>query len=645
MGPQPAPQVDREQRKQEILLAQVRLLCANSYVGAIVTLIAAAILGRLEWNFVPHSAVVGWCIYMAVAAALRYAVAHRLRATAAAPMDAPRSARIFAIAAGLAGIGWGGAGILLYPEGNLTDQLLLVFVVGGMMLGAASVLAPRPESFLAFLIPSGFGPAMRLLLGADQTHVFMGVLAAVFTVAVVITTWRMYQTVNSSLRLQFENRDLVESLQMATRETEALNQALERRVEERTAELTQTAERLRGEIANRERTEEELLRARKLESLGVLAGGIAHDFNNFLTIVQGNIEMVRQRMDLGTEVQGLLDQTAAACRSATFLSTQLLTFAKGGAPVRRLASMKKLITEAIRLVRAGSSTSITVEIADDLLFACVDPGQISQVLHNILINAREAMRGGGMIEVRAENAINGGYSDQDPRVRIAIRDYGCGIAADVRPRIFDPYFTTKPGGSGLGLATAYAIVSKHGGNIMVQSDPGFGSTFTIDLPASYDVPAASTPVVPKTQPGTERVLVMDDEEPIRKLLESALRGFGYQVRTCEDGAEAIALYQEAKATGNPFDVVLLDLTVRGGMGGVEAAAKLKELDPACKLVVSSGYSASPVLAEFARYGFDAVLPKPWSMPELSAVIRRVLAAPPAREGVPGERSPRSQGKA
>jgi len=514
-----------------------------------------------------------------------------------------------------------------------------------MMLGAASVLAPRPESFLAFLIPSGFGPAMRLLLGADQTHVFMGVLAAVFTVAVVITTWRMYQTVNSSLRLQFENRDLVESLQMATRETEALNQALERRVEERTAELTQTAERLRGEIANRERTEEELLRARKLESLGVLAGGIAHDFNNFLTIVQGNIEMVRQRMDLGTEVQGLLDQTAAACRSATFLSTQLLTFAKGGAPVRRLASMKKLITEAIRLVRAGSSTSMTVEIADDLLFACVDPGQISQVLHNILINAREAMRGGGMIEVRAENAINGGDSDQDPRVRIAIRDYGCGIAADVRPRIFDPYFTTKPGGSGLGLATAYAIVSKHGGNIMVQSDPGFGSTFTIDLPASYDVPAASTPVVPKTQPGTERVLVMDDEEPIRKLLESALRGFGYQVRTCEDGAEAIALYQEAKATGNPFDVVLLDLTVRGGMGGVEAAAKLKELDPACKLVVSSGYSASPVLAEFARYGFDAVLPKPWSMPELSAVIRRVLAAPPAREGVPGERSPRSQGKA
>jgi CheY-like chemotaxis protein len=303
----------------------------------------------------------------------------------------------------------------------------------------------------------------------------------------------------------------------------------------------------------------------------------------------------------------------------------VLTFSKGGAPVRRLVSIKKLVTEAIRLVRAGSPTSVTVEIADDLLFDYVDPGQISQVLHNILLNAREAMRGGGMIEVRAENAIIAG---EEPRVRIAIRDYGGGIPADIRPRIFDPYFTTKPGGSGLGLATAYAIVSKHGGNIMVESNPGLGSVFTIDLPASYDVLATSTSVAAKAQTGTERVLVMDDEEPIRKLMESALRGLGYEIRTAQDGAEAIAVYEEAKNTGNPFDIVLLDLTVRGGMGGVEAAAKLKELDPACKLIVSSGYSASSVLSEFARYGFDAVLPKPWSMPELSAVIRRVLTATP-----------------
>jgi signal transduction histidine kinase/ActR/RegA family two-component response regulator len=628
MGPESAQDAEQDQRRQEILLTQVRLLYANTYVGIGVTIIAAAILGQLQWKFVSRSVVIGWWVYMVLAAAVRYAVARHFRAASAGATQARRWAALFAIGAGLAGIGWGGAGILLYPEGSLTNQVFLVFVVGGMMLGAASLLAPRPESFLAFLIPSGFGPAVRLLLRADQTHVYMGVLAAVFTVAVLITTWRMYQTVDSSLRLQFENRDLVENLRAATRETEALNEALERRVQERTAELTQAAEQLRAEIANRERTEEELLRARKLESLGVLAGGIAHDFNNFLTIVQGNIEMAQQRLNPGTEVQELLDETATACRRATFLSSQLLTFAKGGAPVRRLVSIRKLVMEAIQLVRAGSSTSVTIDIAEDLLFAYVDPGQIGQVLHSILLNAREAMRGRGMIEVRAENAINADNCDRDPRVRIAIQDYGCGIPADVRPRIFDPYFTTKPGSSGLGLATAYAIVSKHGGNIMVESNPGLGSVFTIDLPASCDVPAATTPVATKTQTGTGRLLVMDDEEPIRKLLEFALRGLGYEVQTARDGAEAIALYEEAKTTANPFDAVLLDLTVRGGMGGVETAAKLKELDPSSRLIVSSGYSASPVLSEFARYGFDAILPKPWSRPELSAVIRCVLAGTP-----------------
>jgi signal transduction histidine kinase/ActR/RegA family two-component response regulator len=628
MGAESAQDVDQNQRRQEILLAQVRLLYANIYPGIGVTVIAAAILGRLQWKFVSHSVVVGWWVYIALTAAARYAVARHLRVASPGATQARRWAALFAIGAGLAGAGWGGAGILLYAEGSLTNQVFLVFVVGGMMLGAASLLAPRPEAFLAFLIPSGFGPAVRLFLQADQTHVAMGVLAAVFTVAVLITTWRMYQTVDSSLRLQFENRDLVENLRAATGETEALNQALERRVQERTAELTQAAEQLRAEIANRERTEEELLRARKLESLGVLAGGIAHDFNNFLTIVQGNIEMAQHRLNPGTAVQAILDETTTACRRAAFLSSQLLTFAKGGAPVRRLVSISKVVLEAIQLIRAGSSISITIDIAEDVLFAWVDPGQIGQVLHNILLNAREAMRGGGMIEVRAENAINADNLDGDPRVRIAIRDYGCGIPADARPRIFDPYFTTKPGGSGLGLATAYAIVSKHGGNIMVQSTPGFGSVFTIDLPASYDVPAVTTPVAAKTQTGTERLLVMDDEEPIRKLLEFALRGLGYEVRSARDGAEAIALYEEAKTTANPFDAVLLDLTVSGGMGGVETAAKLKELDPSSRLIVSSGYSASPVLSDFSRHGFDAVLPKPWSMLELSAVVRCVLAGTP-----------------
>ena len=208
--------------------------------------------------------------------------------------------------------------------------------------------------------------------------------------------------------------------------------------------------------------------------------------------------------------------------------------------------------------------------------------------------------------------------------RISILDYGHGIPADVLPRIFDPYFTTKPRGNGLGLATAYAIVAKHGGNLSVKSKPGQGSVFTIDLPASPQRPECQAPAVTRLQTGTERLLVMDDEEGLRKLLATILGKLGYEVVTARDGAEAIALCEDAKASGRGFDAALLDLTVSGGMGGIEAAAKLKECDPSLKLIVSSGYSDSAVMSDFRKYGFDDVVPKPWVIDEVSEVFRRVL---------------------
>ena len=228
------------------------------------------------------------------------------------------------------------------------------------------------------------------------------------------------------------------------------------------------------------------------------------------------------RLESDEPVQAILDETANACQRAAFLSSQLLTFAKGGAPVRRLVSVGQLVTDAVHLARAGAQTSIEVSIPDDLRFAEVDPGQIGQVLHNILLNARQAMPEGGIIEVRAENL-------GDAHVRISVLDYGYGIPADVLPRIFDPYFTTKPRGSGLGLATAYAIVAKHGGSLSVKSKPGQGSVFTIDLPASPERPEPQAPAVARLQTGTGRLLVMDDEEALRKLLandtdQARLRG-------------------------------------------------------------------------------------------------------------------------
>jgi two-component system cell cycle sensor histidine kinase/response regulator CckA len=513
---------------------------------------------------------------------------------------------------------------LLYPDDHLENQVFLAFILGGMMLGAASLLAPLPEAFLAFMLPTGVAPAVRFMAQGDEAHIAMGLLAGLFVAATLITTKRIHLTIVSSLGLRFENQDLVEDLQVAKSHAEALNEQLEIRVQERTAELQQSTERLRSEIRQREQIEEELLRARKLESLGVLAGGIAHDFNNFLTVVQGNVEMANMLLGWNQPVREILDRTQNACQRAALLSSQLLTFAKGGNPVRHLVSVAKLVTDAVDLARAGAQTSIEVSISEDLRFAEVDPGQIGQALHNIMINARQAMPEGGIIEIHAENVVLAGDEVADTLVRITIRDYGCGIPVDVLPRIFDPYFTTKSTGRGLGLATAYAIIAKHGGSLSAESRPGRGTVFTIDLPASQERPTPESPIVRKIQTGTERILVMDDEEGLRVLLMACLTNLGYNVQTAQDGAEAIALFEDAISSGRRFDAVLLDLTVSGGMGGIEAAARLKELDSSVKLIVSSGYSDAAIMSDFRKYGFDGVIPKPWRIAEMSEVLKRVF---------------------
>jgi signal transduction histidine kinase/ActR/RegA family two-component response regulator len=620
--------VDRQSSEEQILSEQLRLLYANANLGVAVNLLAATILAGLQWGIVSQPVVIGWWLYIILVAIARFRIARRYWHASPGPEDIARWRNIFTTGVAFAGAGWGAAGVLLYSPAHINNQVFLIFVLGGMMLGASSVLAPRPEAFLAFLIPVGMIPAIRLFVQADKTHIAMGLLAAVFTLATLVTTRRIYRLVDSSLRLQIENRDLVEDLRTANQQTAALNQVLELRVQERTAELQQSTEQLRAEIAQRQQTEEVLLRARKLESIGVLAGGIAHDFNNFLTVVQGNIEVAKRQLTLTEPAQQFLDQAANACQRAKFLSSQLLTFAKGGAPVRRVVSIAQLVTEAVHLARTGSPVGIEVNIAEGLWSAQVDSGQIGQVLHNILINAREAMTGGGTIEVQARNVL--GLDAADPRVRISVCDNGRGISEEVLRRIFDPYFTTKPGGNGLGLATAYAIVVKHGGHISVDSKPGVGSTFTIDLPASLETPLSQAPIAVAVEIGTERLLVMDDDEALQILFKAVLGHLGYDVQTARDGAEAVALYKAAKAEGNGFDAVLLDLTVAGGMGGVEAAAMLKHFDPSARLIVSSGYSDAPVMSHFAEYGFDAVILKPWTVKEMSEVLRQVLVAHPVR---------------
>jgi PAS domain S-box-containing protein len=399
------------------------------------------------------------------------------------------------------------------------------------------------------------------------------------------------------------------------------------------------------DITERKRLEQELFRAQKIESLGVLAGGIAHDFNNILTAVIGNISLARVLVTEEEEAVKRLEETEKACFRARDLTQQLLTFARGGAPIKRSVSIARLIEETAVFALRGSKVRCVFEIEKDLARVEVDEGQISQVIHNLVINAQQAMPEGGTIVVKAENVPM--ESDQasihgpETRVRISIRDVGAGIPPEQITRIFDPYFTTKKTGSGLGLAVAYSIMKGHGGRITVDSEPGKGSTFQLELPAAAGCSRATESAAAMSPSAVSglRVLVMDDEQMVRDVLGALLRNLGCEVTLAGEGDAAIEMYRMAQAGGLTFDAVILDLTVPGGMGGKEALRHLQKLDPHVRAIVSSGYSNDPVMAEYGEYGFSGVVCKPFNMHQLQEVLKdsvhrnsAVSLEPVCREG-------------
>jgi two-component system cell cycle sensor histidine kinase/response regulator CckA len=382
------------------------------------------------------------------------------------------------------------------------------------------------------------------------------------------------------------------------------------------------------DISTHRRMEEELLRVRKIESVGVLAGGIAHDFNNLLTGILGNISLARMLAGSDERIVKRLLQAEKACQRATGLTQQLLTFSRGGVPIRQTVSIAELLRESTGLALRGLNVRATLTIADDLWPVDADVGQLNQVMHNVVLNAAQAMPHGGTVQVQAENMVLHPGSSlplQEGRyLKISVTDHGNGIPAEILSNIFDPYFTTKEHGSGLGLATAYAIVTKHNGHMTVASQVGVGTTFTIYLLAS-EHPA----LVPQDLPATPtrsagRILVMDDEEAICDLLSDMLTALGYESVCTRHGAEAIAAYQHAQAAGQPFMAAILDITVPGGMGGKETMASLRALDPQVKAVISSGYAQDPIMADFIQYGFSAVVAKPYTVGGLQHALQRVL---------------------
>lgn len=385
------------------------------------------------------------------------------------------------------------------------------------------------------------------------------------------------------------------------------------------------------DVTEKYRLEQEVFKVKKLESVGVLAGGIAHDFNNILAAILGNISLARTRMQAESisceRVEALLAQAEKAGGQARHLTNQLLTFSKGGDPVKQTASISEIIRESVGFVLRGSSVQCSYTFAEDLWFAEVDPGQISQVIQNIILNARQAMPKGGQIRITAENCQD--CSGETPLlregcIRVIISDDGPGIPSEVAENIFDPYFSTRTEGSGLGLAICHSILEKHDGRISVSSTVGKGTTFTLLLPAGRQnmeqVPREKEPL----SPGQVEILFMDDEEMVRELGMEMLSFLGHQVTTVSDGRAAVECYRSAMESGKPFDLVILDLTVPGGMGGREAADQLFQLDPKVRIIVSSGYSNDPVLAEYEKYGFTAMISKPYDVKGLANVIREAV---------------------
>lgn len=380
------------------------------------------------------------------------------------------------------------------------------------------------------------------------------------------------------------------------------------------------------DITERRTIQAEIIKHQKLESLGILAGGIAHDFNNILTGILGNISFARMFLEPSHKAAAILTEAEKASQRAADLAYQLLTFAKGGKPIKKAVQVRHLVETSLSLVLRGSNVKCIVEIPDTLSAIEADEGQIHQVFNNIIINAAQSMPGGGTLTIcvdQVNQAGTGSGLDPGSYARITFADSGCGIPEQDQKRIFDPYFTTKDGGSGLGLASAHSIISKHGGSISAHSTPGSGTTFEILLPISLGeapVTPGDVSVAATAQGHGKTLLVMDDDLMIRDLAANMLGELGYRVKTCATGEEAVERYRLAQQTGEPFAAAIMDLTIPGGMGGREAAEQILKQNPQACLVVSSGYCNDPVMADYRSYGFSAAMIKPYSVSSVAQIL-------------------------
>jgi two-component system cell cycle sensor histidine kinase/response regulator CckA len=408
--------------------------------------------------------------------------------------------------------------------------------------------------------------------------------------------------------------------------------------------VRQQTEQLREHMEQQARRDTGVQNAARLESLGVLAGGVAHDYNNLLTVIMGNLALMKlSPIIMETEAHHMAEIERGIMR-ARELTRQLLTFATGGEPRRVPMDMAEMVRAATETVLRGTNVRAEYSVEPGLWAGDGDRDQLMQAVQNIVHNALQAMPDGGVVRLALTNAaLEPGKSGEDKPgryVRLAVTDSGPGIAPAILPKIFDPYFTTRRGARGLGLATVYSIVNRHGGRIEAASTPGQGATVTLWIPATMlaimkDGPAsAAIPAPAKAPVGKPRVLVMDDEQGVRELAIAVLMRMGLDVTAVEDGESALHEFEMARNAGRPYALLIVDLTIPGGLGGKETVEAVRKLDPSVPAIVSSGYSSDPVMSSYQSYGFQAVVPKPFEVSTLAEAVRRFI--PQAKSITPQE---------
>ena len=606
---------------------QVRLLYSGAFEGLLATAINAPLLAYIQRDVIATQVLGWWLLVMAVITAARAGLVYRYWTSSDSDMSPRQWNRAYGIGAAIAGLGWGAAGIALYPPDSISHQMFLVFMLGGMAVGAVAVLTPRMEVFLLFFLPALLPMIGQLLRQQDEIHFTMGAVLLLFMLALLFTARRMARTIISSLALQTENTGLVSYLTSANVQGERLNRELKAEVRQR--EDTEAALR---------ESQEQLLQSQKMEAMGQLAGGIAHDFNNLIFVINGYSELLLNGLKSDEKKRLHVEQIKQAGNRAAALTQKMLAFSRRQILQPRPVDLNTVVSNISPMLSRLIGETIHIDIRlSQIGQVKADPMQIEQVIVNLALNARDAMPDGGTLTIETSDAdLDQVYIDQHQGshvgtyVRLAVRDTGIGMDGETKRRVFEPFFTTKDvgKGTGLGLSMVYGIVKQSGGYIDVASQSGSGSTFTIYLPRQSSTVSPSRPpvAVDPLPTGRESILVVEDEPAVRELIFNLLHQQGYDVVEASDGDDALRIMEQ---TLKAIHLLVADL-VMPRLGGCELAQRLALHRPGLKVLYISGYSDDSVLRREGLPAGANLLRKPFTPEALSRKVREVLDKPVLR---------------